>query len=99
MEKTLERFREHCGTKENTLVTSIFSASYNVFQAFIDNLITVKPVFRDHTYNKIGRLHQVVPKCRFYWVDLRTGVISEQSSLKAVDCLIKVVLNTGLTYN
>ena len=47
--------------------------------------------------NKSGPLQQVVFKWRFYSVDLRRGVVSEQWSLQAVDCLIQVVSNTGLT--
>ena len=47
--------------------------------------------------NKSGLLQQVVFKCRFYLVDLRMGVVSEESSLKAVDCLLQVVSYAGLT--
>ena len=49
--------------------------------------------------NKSGLLQQVVLKCRFYLVDVRRGIISEQWSVKAVDYLIKVVCNTGLTHS
>ena len=46
---------------------------------------TVQHVFKDHTRKVIKEscLHQVVFKCRFYYVDLRRGVVSEQWSLKA----------------
>ena len=37
--------------------------------------------------NKSGLLQQVTFKCRFDLVDLRRSVVSEQWSLKAVDCL------------
>ena len=47
--------------------------------------------------NKSGPMQQVVFKCRFSLVDLKKGVVSEQWSLKAVDCLIQVVYKTGLT--
>ena len=39
----------------------------------------------------------MVFKCRFYLVDLRRFVVSEQWSLKAGGLLIQVVSNTGLT--
>ena len=45
--------------------------------------------------NKSVLLQQVVFKCRFYYVDTRKDIVSEQWSLKAVDCLIQVVSNTG----
>ena len=47
--------------------------------------------------NESGLLQQVVFKCRFYYVDLRRVVISEQWSLKEGGHLIRVVSNTGLT--
>ena len=47
--------------------------------------------------NESGLLQQVVFKCRFYLVDSRTVVVSEQWSLKAGGLLIQVVSNTGLT--
>ena len=47
--------------------------------------------------NESGLLQEVVFKCRLYQIDLRRGVVSKQLSLKAVDCLIQVVSNTGLT--
>ena len=37
--------------------------------------------------NKSDLLQQVVFKCRFYLDDLSRGVVSEQWSLNAVDCL------------
>ena len=46
--------------------------------------------------NKSGLLQQVVFKCKLYQVNLIRGVVSGQWSLKAVDCLIQVVSNTGL---
>ena len=42
-------------------------------------------------------LQQVVFKCRLYLVDLWRSVVPEQWSLKAVDCLIQVTSNAGLT--
>ena len=42
-------------------------------------------------------LQLVVFKCRVCQVDLRRGVVSEQQSLTAVDCLMQVVSNTGFT--
>ena len=33
--------------------------------------------------NESGLLQQVVFKCRFYWVDLRRVIVSEQWSLKS----------------
>ena len=39
----------------------------------------------------------MVFKCMFYSIDLRRDVVSERWSLKAVDCLVQVVSNTGLT--
>ena len=47
--------------------------------------------------NESGLLQQVVFKCRFYKVDFRRVVVSEQWSLKAGGHLIQVVSNTGLT--
>ena len=47
--------------------------------------------------NESGPLQQVVFKCRFYQVDLRRVVVSEQWSIKAGGILIQVVSNTGLT--
>ena len=44
-----------------------------------------------------GLLQQVVFRCRFYSVDLRQIIVSEQWYLKADDLLIQVVSNTGLT--
>ena len=49
--------------------------------------------------NESDLLQQVVFKCRFYYVDLRRVVISEQWSLKEGGHLIRVVSNTGLTVN
>ena len=46
--------------------------------------------------DKSSLLQQVVFKCRFYSDDFRRGVVSEQWSLQAVDCLIQVVSNPGL---
>ena len=46
---------------------------------------------------KSGLLQQVVFKCRFLLVELKRGIVSEQWSLKAMDCLIPVVPDTGLT--
>ena len=37
--------------------------------------------------NERGLLQQVVFKCRFYYVDLRRVVVSEQRSLKAYRCV------------
>ena len=47
--------------------------------------------------NESGLLKQVVFKCRLYQGNLIRGVVSGQWSLKAVDCLIRVISNTGLT--
>ena len=47
--------------------------------------------------NESGLLQQVVFKCRFYQVNVRKVVVSEQWSLKAGGLLIQVVSNTGLT--
>ena len=47
--------------------------------------------------NKNGLLQQVAFKCRFYLVDIRRGIVSEQWSLKAVESLIQAVSNKGLT--
>ena len=47
--------------------------------------------------NESGLLQQVVFKYRFYQVDLRRAVVSEQWSLKAGGLLIQVVSNIGLT--
>ena len=47
--------------------------------------------------NESGLLQNMIFQCRFFWVYLRRDVVSEQSSLKVVDCLIQVVSNTGLT--
>ena len=42
--------------------------------------------------NKSGLLQQVVFKCRFYFLDLRRGILSEQWSLKTGDCIKTVGL-------
>ena len=47
--------------------------------------------------NESYLLQQVVFKCRFYCVDLRRVVVSEQWSLKACGLLIQVVSNIGST--
>ena len=47
--------------------------------------------------NKSGLLQQVVKKYMFYQLDFTSSVVSEQWSLKAVNCLIQVVSDTGLT--
>ena len=47
--------------------------------------------------NTSDLLQQVVFKCRSYLVNLSGGVVSEQWSLTAEDCLIQVVSNTALT--
>ena len=47
--------------------------------------------------NEISLLRQVVFKCRFYYVDLRTVVVSKLWSLKAGGLLMQVVSRTGLT--
>ena len=47
--------------------------------------------------NKNGPLLQVVFKCRFYYIDFRRRVVSEQLSFQDVECLTQVVSNTGLT--
>ena len=47
--------------------------------------------------NESGLLQQVVFKCRFYLVDIRRIIVSEQWSLKADGLLIQVVSNTFLT--
>ena len=47
--------------------------------------------------NESGLIQQVVFKCRFYKVDLRRVVVSEQWSFKAGGLLIQVVSSTGLT--
>ena len=46
--------------------------------------------------NKSCLLQLVVLKSKFYYADLRRGVVSEQWSLKTVKCLIQVSSNTGL---
>ena len=47
--------------------------------------------------NESGLLQQAVFKCRFYKVELRRVVVSEQWSFKADGLLIQVVSNTGST--
>ena len=47
--------------------------------------------------NESGLLQQVVFKFRFYSVDFRRVVVSEQWSLKAGGLLIQVVSNAGIT--
>ena len=47
--------------------------------------------------NKSGLLQQVVFKYRFYLFNSRSCVVFEKLSVRAVDCLIQVVSNTGLT--
>ena len=61
--------------------------------------IAVKPIFIDHPGEviKVFPLQQLVFKCSFYLVDLEGGVVSEQWYLKAVNCLIQMVTNKGLT--
>ena len=47
--------------------------------------------------NKSGLLQQVLFKCRFYYIDLRRGIVSDQWSLKEVDYLIQAVTDACLT--
>ena len=59
--------------------------------------ITVKPVFRDHP----SEVTKVVSYSRWslntgsFKLIEEGGIVSEQWSLKAVDCSIQVVSNTG----
>ena len=48
--------------------------------------------------NESGLLQQVVSEWKFYLIDLRRIVVSEQMSLKAGGLLIHVVSNTSLTH-
>ena len=84
----------YSGTKK-VLVTRIFCLFHGIVRNTFAYVTETQRIFRGS--HKSGLLQQVVFRCRFYWVDLRRGVVSEQWSPKPTDCLIQVVSITGLT--
>ena len=77
------------------ILTDVRNASLHASNIYMYSITCIQRPLKGS--NESGLFHQVVFKCRFYWVDFRKVVVSEQWSLKVGGLLIQVVFNTGLT--
>ena len=92
-------FSKHCGKRIKNAGNQHTLLFQNVFYLIIDKKYYSTTCIQRPLKGNNGSslLQQVVFKCRFYLVELRRVVVSEQWSLKAGGLLIQVVSNTGLT--